>query len=207
MNNLWNFYSGGQSKPPKKPLFRCFIWQFLVALAVFAALFYGTTQEGSFADFTHNAIALIQGEKTSQAVPASNDVSTDVSLLATKGPNMVLPLSGSVVRQYLAVEKEGEVPYEGILICGQAEDKVQAAAAGKVTVAEENAEGWEIEINHGSEWVTRYENLAEANVEPDDEVRQGATVGKVGEADIGFCIYYQGKSIDPLAYLSWDENQ
>ena len=86
---------------------------------------------------------------------------------------------------------------------------VQAVAAGTVVSVErlETGYGWNVVVDHGGGWQTRYAHASEIYVSVGDAVAGGQTImasgntGKSTGPHLHFEVEYNGERQDPLAYL------
>jgi murein DD-endopeptidase MepM/ murein hydrolase activator NlpD len=109
--------------------------------------------------------------------------------------------------RYNPVDGQLEMHY-GIDIVSQEGEPVQAAAAGMVTeVANDQALGLYVVIDHGQGLCTKYGHLQSASVEVGDQVKRGAEIGQVGksgvtnDAHLHFAVLVNGLPEDPLTKL------
>ncbi len=114
---------------------------------------------------------------------------------------MALPVSGVVVRNFVAVDNSGVAQYDGVDIKSEPGQSVQAAAAGTVVQTTEVDGEWLIILEHVGGLETRYGGLAETDVKVGDKLALGDTLGKAGDNPVYFAIYQNGDALDPLSYL------
>jgi lipoprotein NlpD len=57
-------------------------------------------------------------------------------------------------------------------------------------------------VDHGERFYTVYGHLAQLLKKKGDEVRRGEPLGRVGESDVYFEMRKDGRSVDPLAWLT-----
>jgi murein DD-endopeptidase MepM/ murein hydrolase activator NlpD len=87
-----------------------------------------------------------------------------------------------------------------------------AAAPGKVVKAEKSLWlGYEITVDHGHGWMSRYYHLESITVRPDEIVQAGQALGAIGQPGlyeekegphVHFEILYEGVHIDPLLVVT-----
>ncbi len=158
----------------------------------------------------------VAGKMVGKAIQATSNVvgqwlpgdSEDAPLAVTgdspEDPNadlMALPVSGVVVRNFVAVDESGEARYDGVDIKSQPGQDVQSAAAGTVVQITEVDGEWLVILQHPQNIETRYGGLASAQVKVGDKVTLGQAIGKAGDTPVYFAIYQNGEPLDPLTYL------
>ncbi|PYG27548.1 peptidoglycan DD-metalloendopeptidase family protein [Pelagimonas varians] len=120
-----------------------------------------------------------------QATPAKSD--------------MVMPVSGSIIRDYSKGRNEG------IDISAGAGTAVKAAASGQVASISTTAEGVKfLLIRHPGDLITVYTHLDNITVQKGDAVSRGQSIGKVRSGDPSFLHFEVRKgfeSTDPMGYL------
>lgn len=121
------------------------------------------------------------------------------------------PCTGQITSSYAwrhhPVTGQVEMHY-GIDISGTEGTIVQAASRGVVReVAEQQALGNYVVVDHGEGMATRYAHLAEVLVEPGAEVTRGQAIGKMGstgvtdDTHLHFEVIVDGQPVDPLSIL------
>ncbi|MBO9464970.1 peptidoglycan DD-metalloendopeptidase family protein [Tropicibacter sp. R15_0] len=112
---------------------------------------------------------------------------------------MVMPVSGSIVRDYAKGRNEG------IDISAPAGTTVKAAASGQVASVSSTAEGIKfLLIRHPGDLITVYTHLDNITVKKGDAVSKGQAIGKVKPGDpsiLHFEVRKGFESTDPTAYL------
>ncbi len=118
--------------------------------------------------------------------------------------NFGWPVSGSITQRFYA-------RHPGIDIAAPKGTPVKAADAGFVIMAgwdnERVSYGFEILINHGNGYVTRYAHLSAMNVDVGDSVKKGQVIGRVGSTGnstgphLHFEIMKGGGRYNPFSYL------
>lgn len=115
------------------------------------------------------------------------------------GGGMVMPVSGSIIREY----NPGTNP--GIDISASPGTPVAAAAAGSVISVSKKTDGASfIIVRHADNVNTVYLNVADIGVAVGDSVSRGQQIARVAPGDVGFLHFEvrQGlDSADPMAYL------
>ena len=114
---------------------------------------------------------------------------------------MALPVSGVVVRNFVAVDNSGEARYDGVDIQSTPGQAVNAAAAGVVVQITETDGAYLVIVQHSDGIETRYGGLASAAVVTGDTVALGDAIGKAGESPVYFAIYQNGEPLDPLSQM------
>ncbi len=123
----------------------------------------------------------------------------DVGQATAPKSQMVMPVSGSIIRDYAKGRNEG------IDISAGAGSPVKAAASGKVASISTTAEGVKfLLIRHPGDLITVYTHLDNITVKKGDAVSRGQSIGKVRAGDTPFLHFEVRKgfeSTDPMAYL------
>ncbi|MFW2545096.1 peptidoglycan DD-metalloendopeptidase family protein [Primorskyibacter sp. 2E107] len=138
---------------------------------------------------------------TTTAKPAKPvaDIGQSQTKPAASNAAMVMPVSGSIIRDYAKGRNEG------IDIAASAGTTVKAAASGKVASISTTAEGVKfLLIRHPDDVITVYTHLDDITVKKGDAVSKGQSVGKVRAGDPSFLHFEVRKgfdSTDPMAYL------
>lgn len=114
------------------------------------------------------------------------------------------PASGALLARFVA----GEPTRQGIDIAGTAGDPVRAAADGVVVYSGSGLVGYGelVIVKHNDQWLTAYGHNRARLVNEGSVVKAGqqiAELGRTGAARdmLHFEIRYNGKPVDPLAYL------
>lgn len=148
------------------------------------------------------------------------DWQSDTSLITTVWQRLLgteteaglaYPCTGQITSSYAwrhhPVTGQVEMHY-GIDILGVEGTVVQAAGSGTVReVAEEQALGMYVVLDHGDGLVTRYAHLQEASVLPGNQVTKGQVIGKMGntgltqDTHLHFEVIVNGQPVDPLSLL------
>jgi murein DD-endopeptidase MepM/ murein hydrolase activator NlpD len=86
---------------------------------------------------------------------------------------------------------------------------VHAVQGGEVILADQfTAYGLLLVVDHGGGWASVYAHLSQADVAEGDQVVAGQIIGAVGDSGrvtgphLHLELYLQGKSVDPLDYIS-----
>lgn len=127
-------------------------------------------------------------------------------------PNVVInPVPGSSVSSSFGAPRSGGRTHKGIDLFATRGTPVLAAQAGTVTRAGDGGElcGTRIAIDHGSNLDTLYCHLDGIAVRANTEVRQGQTIGYVGNTGnasttsphLHFEIHLRGRALDPAPFL------
>ena len=106
-----------------------------------------------------------------------------------------------------------ELKNKGIDIGGNAGDPVLAAADGRVVYASAGLRGYGnlIILKHNSTYLTAYAHNQTLLVKEDQMIKRGQKIAEMGSSDadqvkLHFEIRRQGKTVDPLPYLSGQQN-
>ncbi len=99
--------------------------------------------------------------------------------------------------------------HKGLDIANKPGAEIKAAAAGVVSFAgNKPIHGFTVEINHGSNYVTRYGHASELLVSTGERVEKGQSIAIIGSTGrstglhLHFEIYKDNKRVNPLQYLS-----
>lgn len=99
-------------------------------------------------------------------------------------------------------------PHSGVDLRGKKGDPVRAAAAGRVVLVRDTYFGGKLIIlDHGQTLFTRYLHLSSAEVQPEQMVRRGQVIGRIGATGrvtgphLHFDLRQGGARVDPLAWI------
>ena len=137
-----------------------------------------------------------QTPATAPAAPDIGEVTTPSP--ATSAP-FILPVQGSIIREYNAGRNEG------IDIGVPAGTTVKAAAAGTVAAITQNTNGAQIiVVRHTGNILTVYVNVSNLTVSKDDSVSQGQAMASVAAGSPSF-LHFEVRdgleSVDPADFL------
>ncbi|EBA09709.1 peptidoglycan DD-metalloendopeptidase family protein [Sagittula stellata] len=143
------------------------------------------------------------GGTSTAAAPAPKPPAADIGQQAAKpassSAQMVMPVSGSIIREYSKGKNEG------IDISASAGQPVKAAAAGSVASISNTTEGVKLLlIRHPGDLITVYTHVDDISVKKGDAVSKGQTIARVGSGSPSFLHFEVRKgfdSTDPMAYL------
>jgi murein hydrolase activator len=137
--------------------------------------------------------------------------STGVGLEAMRG-RLEWPVRGEVTAPFGKIkhpEFAAEVFRNGIDIEAPIGEEIKAVEKGQIIYAERfSGYGKMVIVDHGERYFTIYGHLAEIFKKAGDKVRQGETIGRVGEGDLskGGKLYFEmrkdGRSLDPTPWFS-----
>lgn len=154
---------------------------------------------------TEEAASKRQASETRQDMPPEAPVAGN---LAKMTGALRLPTNGSISNRFGAARQEGST-WKGLFIRASAGSAVHSVAGGRVVFAEwMRGFGNLLIVDHGSDYLSIYANNDSLLKEVGDDVRAGesvATVGNTGsnpESGLYFEIRYQGKPLDPLAWIN-----
>lgn len=118
------------------------------------------------------------------------------------------PVRGHLVRRF-GEHRSGEVAWKGLLIGSATGTAVKAVADGDVVFADWlDGFGHVLVIDHGNGYLSLYGNNSHLNKHSGDSVKRGETIAEVGnsggqpESGLYFEIRWQGKPVEPQAWLS-----
>lgn len=89
---------------------------------------------------------------------------------------------------------------------------IYATGDGRVRKARKSNRGygWEIEVDHGFGYVTKYAHMSKFHVKKGDRVVRGQKIGEVGNTGsstaphLHYEVIYKGKKVNPIKYVSRD---
>ncbi len=156
---------------------------------------------------TGNSLGSERSSPTSAASVASEQPRPNGGLTQQRGP-LHLPASGALAHRFGTSRQEGST-WKGVFIRAQPGSDVRSIARGHVVFAEwMRGFGNLLIVDHGESYLSIYANNEALLKQVGDEVRPGeaiATVGNSGgnpESGLYFEIRYQGKPLDPQAWLN-----
>ena len=137
------------------------------------------------------------------AAPVQKPISPDLGATQTKASTstgrMILPVDGSIIREY----KRGKT--DGIDISGQPGQTIKAAASGRVGAITADPNGQNIVvIKHADGLLTVYANVSGITVKKGDSVSRGQKIAEISPgspAYVRFGVYKGSDSTDPAPYL------
>ncbi|MEH0158698.1 M23 family metallopeptidase [Limibacter armeniacum] len=89
---------------------------------------------------------------------------------------------------------------------------IYATGNGKVTMAKKSNSGygWQIEIDHGFGYATKYAHMSKFHVKNGEKVVRGQLIGEVGNTGrstaphLHYEVVYKGKKVNPIKYFTKD---
>ncbi len=138
---------------------------------------------------------------TAQQVEEKPEPVADIGQASPAASNaaMVMPVSGSIIREYAKGRNEG------IDISAPAGTAVKAAASGQVAAVTKNTENITIVvIKHPDDVLSIYTHLDNLSIKKGDAVSRGQSIGKVRAGSPSFLHFEVRKgfdSVDPMGYL------
>ncbi len=133
------------------------------------------------------------------AVPASPDLGTLAAQPASSSARFILPVQGSIIRDYAPGSNEG------IDIGVSAGTDVKAAGSGTVAAVTTDTSGGSIVVlKHSDGLLTVYTQMDALTVNKNDSVSRGQTIGRVRAADPSFLHFEVRRglqSLDPNDFL------
>ena len=153
-----------------------------------------------------------EAPKEAPKVAAQEEVSTPAvnngSAFASLRGKLHMPVKGEVLANFGTRRAEGP-SWKGLFIKAGEGAEVKAAAAGEVIFADwMRGFGNLIIVDHGGQYMTIYGNNQAVLKRPGDKVKAGdliATAGNSGgneQSGLYFEMRYQGRAIDPLAWMN-----
>ena len=131
--------------------------------------------------------------------PPSPDLGKQQTKPAASAARMLMPVGGSVIREYAKGRNDG------IDIAASAGTTVKAADAGTVAAITANADQVPIVVvKHADNVLTVYANVDNITVKKGDSVSRGQTLGKVAAGDPAY-LHFEVRegfdSVDPMPYV------
>lgn len=211
----WN-NNGKKSGSP----FGHFVGQLVIAGLIFACVLCCYDKEGAAGDAVRFVVAMATVEDGEMLAVDGNifsagetpkdgetDESLDTSAAYTVSADengriaMILPMSGVMEKSFGDPAKDGGTS-DGIDIRAEADQKVKAAAPGKVSDIIKDGSSYKVLIAHSDTLESHYVGVGEVCVEKGAEVMQGDKIGRVADGGIlHFSVYKDGGSLDPLSFL------
>lgn len=165
-----------------------------------------------------NKIVLLAGQATNMEWPSVLNLPTQESkavIAESQNPlTLTVPVSGKITSVYgwfISPTDDMQHFHEGIDIDVSLGSEVKAALSGRVVrTGEDKNLGGYVLLEHDQNY-TYYAGLGEVTAKPDQEVREGEVIGKVGlnsesgEPHLHFEFRERGKPTDPLARLYPDQ--
>lgn len=131
------------------------------------------------------------------AVPSSGNLGQ--ARTSASASQMLMPVSGMIIRPYVAGK------HEGIDIAANAGTAVQAASDGTVATVTSDVKGAKIVvIRHKGGLLSVYKFLSGITVKKGDTVTRGQTIGRVAQgnpSEVFFAIFKGANSVDPTKYI------
>jgi murein DD-endopeptidase MepM/ murein hydrolase activator NlpD len=156
------------------------------------------------------AASIIPVEKSSAVAEAEPISITPASMQtpARASSKFIWPVDGPVLSSY--GPKEGGLHNDGINIKAAQGTPVRAAENGIVAYAGDELKGFGnlVLIRHADRWVTAYAHLNNIQVERGQEIRQGQTIGAVGQTgsvdspQLHFEVRRGSEALNPKPYLA-----
>jgi len=115
-------------------------------------------------------------------------------------PSFLLPISGVVVSD-ISFDQSGTNTASSIIIKGESGDEVKATAAGTVSRVLDVDGVLMVEVTHEGGFVSNYQGMQKVNVQQNQEVASGDTLGIAGDKEIIFSLTLNGEAQDPLLWL------
>jgi murein DD-endopeptidase MepM/ murein hydrolase activator NlpD len=168
------------------------------------------------------AVGAQEGERAAAAAPSARDAhaAAQAAVLARAadlivgidrvGDGFVRPISGPISSYFgwRNISVGGNRFHGGLDIAADMGTPVMAARGGIVARAGwGGVYGYHVVLDHGAGWESRYAHLSRIDVAVGERLRQGAVLGLVGSTGastgphLHFEIRYEGRALDPLAYL------
>ena len=119
------------------------------------------------------------------------------------------PTQGRIAHGFGSSQVEGQLQWNGVLINASSGQPVHAVHYGRVVFADYfRGQGLLVIVDHGEGYLSLYAHNQNLYIKAGDAVKAGEAISSVGntggqnEAGLYFEIRYQGKAIDPSAWLA-----
>ncbi|PKO45669.1 MAG: peptidase M23 [Betaproteobacteria bacterium HGW-Betaproteobacteria-22] len=139
--------------------------------------------------------------KTEVKADNQNSTATNANL------NWIWPAKGRVIAKF------NDAGNKGIDIAGKMGQEIQSTAAGKVIYSGSDLRGYGklVIVKHNATYLSVYANNSKILVKEGQQVKQGQKIAEMGDSDsnsvkLHFEIRQQGKSVDPMKFLSENGN-
>lgn len=146
---------------------------------------------------------------TKPAAVAANPVTAGSSIPANSITLNIEDIDWSWPTQGKLVGSFNEANNKGIDIAGNAGQTINAAAAGKVIYSGSDLRGYGklVIIKHNQNYLSVYAHNSSIAIKEGQKVNRGQKIAEMGDTDsntvkLHFEIRRQGKSVDPMQYLS-----
>lgn len=122
---------------------------------------------------------------------------------ASSGFTWAWPVKGNIVGWF----QPGEPTKQGISIAGKVGDPIKSAADGVVVYSGNGLVGYGelVIVKHNEQWLSAYGHNRKRLVKEGDRVTRGQQIAEMGTSSgvpqLHFEIRYNGKPVDPRAYL------
>ncbi len=181
-----------------------------------------TSEETSEEDTIKYAVNTSKSETNTTGNSTTSDSTTNVVENSTEeiveDPEFIMPVEGEILREYAkenlvySTTLDEWITHNGIDIAAEKTTVVKASAAGTIkSIKNDPRYGLTVVIEHVNGYETVYSNLLTAEfVEEGEEVKQGQTIGTVGntatfeisdESHLHFEILKDDEYIDPELYI------
>lgn len=102
------------------------------------------------------------------------------------------------------LDHSGVKSHEGIDFIAPVGVPVYATAQGKVISIDKKAGGFNVSIQHGSNYASFYSHLGEIIVNQDQDISRGEVIGFIGESGLHYEVKYKNQPENPLNYFYLD---
>ncbi len=130
------------------------------------------------------------------------------AVFATLRGKLRLPARGELTNRFGTPREDGGTTWKGLFIRAPQGEEVKAVAPGKVVFSDwMRGFGNLLIVDHGGEYLSIYGNNETLFKQAGESVSSGDTLGRVGnsggnpETGLYFELRFQGKPIDPLAWI------
>ena len=119
------------------------------------------------------------------------------------------PTQGRISNSFGSSQVAGQLQWNGVLISASSGQQVKAVHYGRVVFADYfRGQGLLVIVDHGEGYLSLYAHNQQLHIKAGDAVKAGEAIASVGntggqnESGLYFEIRYQGKAINPAAWLA-----
>lgn len=143
------------------------------------------------------------------AAPSYVPLPTAGEKFSSRKGRLPWPTQGRIAHGFGSSQVEGQLQWNGVLISASSGQQVKAVHYGRVVFADYfRGQGLLVIVDHGEGYLSLYAHNQHLHIKAGDAVKAGEAIASVGntggqnEAGLYFEIRYQGKAIDPAAWLA-----
>ena len=222
----------GRYTSKKKNKFKVFAIKSAIAFVILLTVFFASDRIASFKQYVINTInksytvsdlrelkdkTVDSAEEIREAMAVFNEYKSDNNPPQPTKITFRPPYIGEITSVYgereHPVDKESSF-HTGIDIAGNMGDTVISAAEGTVTkVGYDEINGNHLCIKHTDKFSTSYAHLSKISVVEGEKVDSNTKIGEIGNSGVStgahlhFCIFEDGKTIDPEIYVKLNHRE